>query len=276
MRRMSIFTITPASQSLVGTLLLFGILYSILLLMAYHRRSTLTEAHLTDNIVARSWSNLHVAILVASFTLPIFITPVLLWMLGIGANKTIALVGTALTALLQILVIILIGKRRARTWKHDFGMSWENLKLLPLSLAIYLASLPVLQIATVFYHNFLENTLGLNVEKQEIVKIVEESSGWSGLGCVILVTMLAPLYEELVFRGILFPYFTRNAGLRPGIIFTSLLFAAIHFHAPSFVALFLLSAILCYAYWRTGSLWVSIGIHATFNGASTILSLLQH
>ena len=43
-----------------------------------------------------------------------------------------------------------------------------------------------------------------------------------------------------------------------------------HFHLPSFAALFLLSGALCLAYWRTGSLWVSIGMHTIFNAVSIL------
>ena len=83
---------------------------------------------------------------------------------------------------------------------------------------------------------------------------------------------LDPLYEEVLFRGVLFPYLTKRAGLAGGTLLVSALFALLHFHLPSMAPLFLLSIALCLAYWRTGSLWVNIGIHAIFN-ATSILAL---
>lgn len=74
-----------------------------------------------------------------------------------------------------------------------------------------------------------------------------------------------------MFRGILFPFLVQRVGLKWGIVAVSALFAVIHLHVPSMLALFLLSAGLCVAYWRTGSLWVSIGMHAIFNGVTILL-----
>ncbi len=65
-------------------------------------------------------------------------------------------------------------------------------------------------------------------------------------------------------------YFVKRAGMSVAVIVVSVLFALMHFHLPSFVPLFMLSAILCLTYWRTSSLWTSIGVHMIFNAVSIL------
>jgi membrane protease YdiL (CAAX protease family) len=56
-----------------------------------------------------------------------------------------------------------------------------------------------------------------------------------------------------------------------GIIFTSLVFGAIHFDQwPAPIPLFMLALIIGSVYYRTGSLIAAICMHATFNGFSTL------
>ena len=90
------------------------------------------------------------------------------------------------------------------------------------------------------------------------------------LAYILVAVFGAPVYEELIFRGILFPYLAKRAGLAGGVVATSLVFALVHLHLPSMVPLGLLSAALCLAYWRTGSLWPSIGMHMLFNAVSIL------
>ncbi len=69
---------------------------------------------------------------------------------------------------------------------------------------------------------------------------------------------------------------TVRAGFLAANIFVSLIFASLHYKQwPAPVALFLLSLGLGFVYRRTGSLVAPIALHATFNGLSTTLMLIQ-
>jgi membrane protease YdiL (CAAX protease family) len=63
-------------------------------------------------------------------------------------------------------------------------------------------------------------------------------------------------------------YFGRSVGL----IVSALLFAAVHAHLPSFAPLFVLAACFTLAYEWSGSLLVSMTMHAIFN-TITLLAL---
>lgn len=118
------------------------------------------------------------------------------------------------------------------------------------------------------------------------------------IAIVIAACVIAPPFEELLFRGhlqtLLRRMFHRMANRRPlstseddraislppptapqtwaAIVMTSLIFASVH-PTWSMPVIFVLALCLGYAYERTGNLWVSITIHAGFNTISTVIFL---
>ncbi|MFI4912027.1 MAG: lysostaphin resistance A-like protein [Sedimentisphaeraceae bacterium JB056] len=93
----------------------------------------------------------------------------------------------------------------------------------------------------------------------------------------IIVVFVAPLLEEILFRGFVQTKVSENIQNRWGAIFmTSVFFAIVHggtlwMHWP---ALFLFSCVLGYVYEKSGSLLQSIFLHAMFNGSNLVLSLI--
>jgi uncharacterized protein len=84
----------------------------------------------------------------------------------------------------------------------------------------------------------------------------------------------APLAEEFLFRGIVYPGLRGYLPKILAAIVTGLLFAGLHWHIVSFLPLFLLSCVLCYAFEQRGSLWLCVSIHFWFNTLSAGLLLL--
>lgn len=108
--------------------------------------------------------------------------------------------------------------------------------------------------------------LGLNPVEQEPVKIIQVSAGWGPRTCsAVAAVVLAPLAEESMFRGILYPLLRQRAGRAAALWLTSLLFALIHFNVMTFVPLLGLSIVLTLLYERTDALLVPVLTHAGFN-----------
>lgn len=78
----------------------------------------------------------------------------------------------------------------------------------------------------------------------------------------LLAGIVAPVLEELVFRGLLYSAWERQWGWFPSMLATSLLFGLYH---PDVVSAFLGSVIFVCLYRRTGSLWAPIIAHAVTN-----------
>ena len=91
---------------------------------------------------------------------------------------------------------------------------------------------------------------------------------------VVMIVGLAPIAEELFFRGVALNAWAREYGVRRAIVLSALLFALIHASLAAFVPIFVLGLALAVIYRRSGNLASSIALHATFNGISVLLALL--
>jgi len=112
--------------------------------------------------------------------------------------------------------------------------------------------------------------LGEKTQLQEVVQLLVAPQPLVLLlasGAIALV--VAPVLEETVFRGFLMPTLTRMAGPAAGIVLTAALFGMLH-GWPSCIPIFGIGLLLGWLYWKTGSLWVSIGCHSAFNLVSLV------
>jgi hypothetical protein len=97
---------------------------------------------------------------------------------------------------------------------------------------------------------------------------------------VLFGVILAPVFEEFVFRIFLFNVFRKWFGTAWGIGLSSILFGLAHWQPPNVPAMYLSitfplmlgGALLAYVYYRTGKAWASIVTHGAFN-AVTFLAL---
>jgi uncharacterized protein len=91
---------------------------------------------------------------------------------------------------------------------------------------------------------------------------------------VVLTVVVAPVVEELLFRGCLYRFLKAKLSMAVALGLSGLLFALLHYNLLSLVPLFILGVVLAYAYERTGSIKVPILIHAIFNANTIILIVL--
>jgi membrane protease YdiL (CAAX protease family) len=84
--------------------------------------------------------------------------------------------------------------------------------------------------------------------------------------------LLAPLAEEIFFRGYVFRAYLTRMGMVGAYVVSSLLFAVLHLNLAAFVPLFFVGLILAYLYHRTGSLVPAIVTHG-LNNAIALLAV---
>jgi membrane protease YdiL (CAAX protease family) len=82
---------------------------------------------------------------------------------------------------------------------------------------------------------------------------------------------LAPVAEEILFRGILYPLMRRISNPCAAIWVTSVIFGVFHMNAMTFLPLTLLGATLALLYEKTGNLMSPILAHSLFNLANFFL-----
>ena len=81
----------------------------------------------------------------------------------------------------------------------------------------------------------------------------------------LLIVVVAPICEEIVYRGFLFRFLYRRVSLGFAIGISSGIFALMHLNLYSFLPLFILGVGLCLVYRISGNIVSSITIHVLFN-----------
>ncbi|MEB3160974.1 MAG: CPBP family intramembrane glutamic endopeptidase, partial [Synechocystis sp.] len=100
-----------------------------------------------------------------------------------------------------------------------------------------------------------------------------ESQNWLVLGIFFFTAaVLAPFFEELIFRGFLLPSLTRYFPVWLAILASSLLFAIAHLNLSEVLPLLVLGCVLGVVYSRSRNLLASMTLHSLWN-SGTLISL---
>jgi membrane protease YdiL (CAAX protease family) len=111
--------------------------------------------------------------------------------------------------------------------------------------------------------------------QRELMEMIRGSSGLMSTALLFLtMAVLAPCFEELLFRGTLLPWLQSRFGASWAIPLSALAFAAIHLQPLATPTLFTLGAVLGLAARRTGGLLTPIAVHAIWNGSVFLLMKL--
>jgi membrane protease YdiL (CAAX protease family) len=92
---------------------------------------------------------------------------------------------------------------------------------------------------------------------------------------LIQAIFLAPLIEELFFRGFLLTFLKTYMSTWVALILSAGIFAVAHQNLDSVLALWILGIVLGVAYEHTGSILLPMGIHACFNLTTGLTLLAQ-
>jgi len=87
---------------------------------------------------------------------------------------------------------------------------------------------------------------------------------------LIVAVFVAPICEEVFFRGFVFAGLLRGMPLVWAIVFSSLIFGVAHFDVGSFAILFIIGLVLAFLRWRTRSIWPGILLHMLNNGIAAL------
>ena len=152
------------------------------------------------------------------------------------------------------------------TWPFRFG----GKKILGLSLLF-------LFISWLFNFGFgqlIEHITHHPMPLQRTIPLIKDALRSSPIFTFLAIGIIAPIAEEILFRGLIFGALQK--WLQPGwvICWTSLLFAIAHLELIGLVPLIALGAILGWVRFRTGSIGLSILLHAANNCLATFALML--
>lgn len=93
---------------------------------------------------------------------------------------------------------------------------------------------------------------------------------------VFFPILIAPVFEELLFRMGLYNLMRQRFGKKFSILFCTILFAAIHgYSAQGFCMCLVGGFLFMILYVRTGNIWYSIAAHMVCNLSATVLNALE-
>jgi len=161
-------------------------------------------------------------------------------------------------------------RRRKLTWA-EFGLRPFNPLWLVAALALAIAILPLRGLAAYA----AEALRGTNFSDIQLRMDLIAPSGPLALNFVVTLLgagVLAPVAEELYFRGLLYRWFRSRYNFWVALLVSSAIFAIGHADSIGVAAsAFVLGLLLGAVYDRSRSLWLSIAIHAANNSLAVVL-----
>jgi membrane protease YdiL (CAAX protease family) len=112
------------------------------------------------------------------------------------------------------------------------------------------------------------SVLGIHSKDELPKELGVDTSHVALAATAVLVCVIAPVAEEFIFRGYIFPALRNWKGLWPAVVLDGLIFGGIHAgSAPVgyLVPLALFGSVLCLVYVKTGSLYPCMVLHALNN-----------
>lgn len=139
-----------------------------------------------------------------------------------------------------------------------------------LKLAIFGMSLNLLFIGVL---EKINQWFELDAVMNEYAEIMENAFGNANFMVLFLaVVVMAPLWEEIIMRGIVFNDYRKAIPTWAAIVLQAVFFGIIHFNLVQSSYATVLGLILGIIYLYYKSIWAPIIVHVTFNGTSTLLS----
>ncbi len=185
--------------------------------------------------------------------------------MGLLAVNMLFIQGTAI-----LLTLLLLRKYKLR-WREAFGGFRPPDKVFALPILLGILFL-VPAFALHFVAQYLIQQFGGTHEAQQAVTMVAQSENTAEVAIQALsIIILAPLAEELLFRGVIYTSIRELGYRKVAIVVSSVIFAAIHGSWALMLPLTVLAMALIWLYEYTGSITAPIIMHATFNAVNFTL-----
>lgn len=173
-----------------------------------------------------------------------------------------------------LMVFLIFGRR------HDLIELWGLDRLNPrntVTSAIFLVvSTAVTLGAMKLFHEFvLKRLVGVPEAQNQIQMLQNDPPVSFVIAMIVSACIMAPLIEETLFRGFLYPSLKRFVQPAVAAVIVSLLFGVVHTNLGGLLPLSILSLLLILAYEITGTLWVPMIVHSGFNLCNIIITLTQ-
>jgi len=182
-----------------------------------------------------------------------------------GGITSLPLVLKALAMVIQVLLIvpaIMFLRRKGLSQK-----TFLRIHSVPIHLMLYSV---VIGFAIAIIGDELSRLMNMVLPiPDDLINGIQQMMELKTLGDVltigITVSILAPLVEEMLFRGFFQRYFEAKRGVTSGVLSASAIFAAYHFNIYWLIPILLMATVMGAMAWRTESIVPSFIVHAVNN-----------
>ena len=189
------------------------------------------------------------------------------------AGDSVLLAGLIATGIADAAVVLLAYRlalrRHGLGWRPGFGFRQLGRRELRYALGGVLGAWAILIV------------YGIAVEALGLDRLLPESTLGEDvfdnvatiIAAGVITVAIAPLLEEVFFRGFVFAGLTRW-GFWPAALVSGALFSGAHLDIGSFIPFAIVGVVLAWLYYRTNSLWTAVAMHFVFNLVSFVATLL--
>ena len=161
-------------------------------------------------------------------------------------------------AFLLPLVLIFVWRRIPLRYLGFGGFDWNTLGLgCGLLIASYIF---------IILHNLILMALGVDTQGEAIFRFFDSLD--SPVWFFFVGAVLAPIVEEIFFRGFVFQGFRQRYGWVSAMLLSSIVFAVAHLDLVALLPTFILGCVLAYLFQRSNSVWPSVILHFLVNAFS--------
>ena len=173
------------------------------------------------------------------------------------------------------LLILFFLRQHQVAWREAFGVCGPQLpRALLLAMLLAIAILPVAWGLQIISMDALTRAGWPPEEQLAVTLLANTKSWWMRVYLGAFAVVLAPVAEEFIFRGMLYPFVKQLGWPRLAWVGVSFAFALIHDDTATFVPLFVLALALTWLYEKTDNLLAPITAHALFNATNLIVLCL--
>jgi uncharacterized protein len=199
--------------------------------------------------------------------IPLIISTIASKLIGFSEEDPLVYVFTTIAAL--GLLILWLNRKYIINFKSMITMEKTSaVFFIPMTLTILGAGILLSEV-----DNFVRRVIPVNDFWMRIFGTLlgQGFDTWKG---ILAVVVIAPIVEEIIFRGMLLKGFLNHYSVRKSIILSALLFGIIHMNPWQFVGAFAAGIILGWWYVKTDSIITTIFGHALNNSMSFIVGAI--
>ena len=171
--------------------------------------------------------------------------------------------------LLAFGIVIVVATRRSGVgFREPYPLSSVSIRVLALT--------AVLILGTVILLSDIDNlTRSVFPPPQALIEAFESIMNAADypFSSFFLLVVVAPVTEEVLFRGLILRGFLANYSKRSAILLSALLFAVMHTNPWQFISTFVAGVVLAWLLIETGSLLPCLFAHAVANGTAYLAGL---